>query len=203
VNTSPISECDQQNKQGACLVYRVNVRNLTSLSRDGAISINANPGDTLEYSFSATNPSDKTMRSVAISSRLTELLAFGDVLDISGGKLYESPQKYVSWDIDNLESGQKTTRTVLLKLKHSLSDMPLARHGKLAINFGNTSNVTLKQPWLRYQYSKLNGYFNINTTLTYLIIIGFLIISALLYGKNLLEIKQIILLEKHLGSKYQ
>lgn len=172
-------------------------------STDNLNNTQVQPGDTIIYTLSATNLSDKTINNYSISTNFSSALAYSKISNLYGGKLGSNNQ--ISWPITNINPGQTIARNASFVVRNPVPKTPLSStdsnyyNMKMTTVYGNA--VSIKLPWNFSKYFELK----INNSFPSLNIIFATIASLLLLiyvGYYLCRTELMLIELNHLKQDY-
>lgn len=123
-------------------------RNITQQLPD-ANGTTANAGDTIEYTLSVTNRSDKERKRFVIEENMEDVLEYADIIDASGATFTDTPVKMLTWQPVDIKPNETVNRTILVKIKSTIPTTPASTSDpasndmKLVNIYGDTVQINL------------------------------------------------------------
>ena len=169
---------------------------LNITARDGDIN-NANnttakPNDTIIYTLSATNISNKRINSYVLGTNFSSALTYSKINNLYGG--YIQKNNYVFWPATQINPGQTVVRVAAFQVESKITTIPLSSsdsnyyNSRMTTVFGNS--VTVKAAWTNSKYFELkinNGFPSVGEIWSLIITSALLLwISYMYYRSNLL-----------------
>lgn len=180
-------------------------RNITQQLSD-ANGTTAHAGDTIEYTLSVTNRSDKERKAFVIEENMEDVLEYADIIDASGATFTDTPVKMLTWQPVDINPNETVNRTILVKIKSTIPNTPASTSDpssndmKLVNVYGDTVQIDLPSAPVKsveQTISKLPST-GLGTNITISTVIVF--ITTYFYFRSKLMVKELSLVKQQFNS---
>lgn len=178
-------------------------RNLTRAIAN-ANGTTAQPSDRIEYTIYTTNISNVETTTTIVED-LSDVLEYAD-LSMTGGGVFDSTTKTLTWSNVKLEGQQTDTRTFSVQIKSSIASTPRAGNDPAAYDcvitnsYGNTININMQCPIEKTIESTVQQLPRTGTTGNMIFAGILLVIVTYFYARNRQMSKELRLIRKEFNG---
>lgn len=189
----PIKELSQQNSitTSYLIERRLTATNLSHGFIEASSSI-AQSNDLINYTLVSTNKSSSPI-TTEIAINISDILEYADIYNLNNGILDDST-KNVSWGNSTIQPSEQQLNNLVVKIKNNIPVNPINDKSydcDITNYFGNSISISINCPLVKQIESVIGFMPTIKQSISLLISIILLIITAIIYIRSYLIEKEI------------